>query len=69
VPTAEPIYTAEEVAERLKLHPSTIRRFFMNEPGVIRFGTPGARHRRPRLVLRIPESVLERVLRQRTVKS
>jgi len=31
----ETVYTLAEVAERLKVNDDTVRRMFMNEPGVI----------------------------------
>ena len=30
--------TSEEVAQRVKLHPGTVRRIFSEEPGVLRSG-------------------------------
>jgi transcriptional regulator GlxA family with amidase domain len=56
----EPVYTANELAEKSKLHPSTIRRLFRAEPGVITLG-------RQHLTLRIPASVARRVLQNLTV--
>jgi hypothetical protein len=58
----EPMYTPEELAKLVKLHPATVRRRFVDEPGTIRFGSPGSRHKRQRFVIRIPKSVALRVL-------
>jgi hypothetical protein len=69
-PTAalsEHVFTAEELAERTKLHPSTIRKLFIDEPGVIRLGRTGFRQRRQYFTLRIPVSVANRVFARMTV--
>jgi hypothetical protein len=63
----EPVYTAEELAQSRKLHPTTIRKMFVDEPGVIRLGHGGRRGRRQYYTLRIPHSVAERVFRRMTV--
>lgn len=57
----EQCLTVAEVAERLKVKPDTVRRLFMNEPGVIviRFPRKGKRVYR---TLRIPGSVYQRVV-------
>jgi len=57
-------YTPSELAKVLRVHPCTIRRRFLDEPGVLRLGSPGHAGRKQRLVLRIPRSVAERVYRQ-----
>lgn len=57
----ETIYTLAEVAERLKVNDDTVRRMFMKEPGVIVICFP-RKGRRLYRTLRIPESVLERVI-------
>ena len=53
--------TVTEVAERLKLNEDTVRRLFLNEPGVLVICFP-RRGRRVYRTLRIPESVFQRVL-------
>lgn len=58
----EEIFTSDELAKRMKLHPSTIRKIFFDEPGVIRLGHPSSRGRSQYFSLRIPASVVERVL-------
>lgn len=58
------IFTTNELAAATKLHPATIRRRFMDEPGVIRVGHAGIRGRRQRYTLRIPAPVAARVFAQ-----
>lgn len=61
-------YTVAELAEAWHLGWATIKLWFMDEPGVIKFG-PGKLHRgrkRTHVTLRIPESVARRVYRRRT---
>ncbi len=60
-------FTPEEVAKAYKLHPSTVRRKFVDEPGVIRLGNSGGRRKRQYYTLRIPLSVVERVFGRMTV--
>lgn len=62
----EKVFTSSELAERVKLHPTTIRKMFQDEAGVIRLGRPG-RHKRQYYVLRIPASVAARVFGRMTV--
>ena len=64
----EPKYTPEEIGEIYKLHPSTVRKRFVDEPGVIRMGHPGSQRRRQHFTLRIPASVVARVFGKMTVK-
>jgi len=37
-PIDEPVYTVDELAKQLKVHPSTVRRLFIDQEGVIRLG-------------------------------
>jgi hypothetical protein len=53
--------TVAEVAERLKVNGETVRRLFVNEPGVIVISRP-RKGRRVYRTLRIPESVYLRVV-------
>jgi len=53
--------TVAEVAERLKVNEETVRRLFLNEPGVIVICFP-RRGKRVYRTLRIPECVFLRVL-------
>jgi hypothetical protein len=43
--TTEKYFTPEELSNPLKLDPTTIRKMFMDEPGVIRIGHPTTRKR------------------------
>jgi hypothetical protein len=58
-------YTMAEVAEVLRISPERARQMFMCEPGVLRF-TAEAWNGRParRTMYRIPESVLQRIIRR-----
>jgi hypothetical protein len=66
--TDEPHYTSTELARQKRVHPSTIRELFIDEPGVLCFGRARARGRRQYYVLRIPKSVADRVFDRLTVK-
>jgi hypothetical protein len=57
----ESCWTAAEIAERLKLNKETVRRIFLNEPGVIVIASP-RKGRRVYRTLRIPDHVFQRVL-------
>ena len=62
-PTFERHYSVDELAELWGLSGDSVRRLFLNEPGVVVFFKyrPGRRTYR---TLRIPESVAQRVHRQ-----
>ena len=57
--------TVADVAERLSVNCDTVRRLFMNEPGVIVIATP-RKGRRVYRTLRIPVSVYARVVTRLT---
>ena len=60
-------YTPEELAKLWKLDPSTIRRMFRDEVGVMKYSSTGTNDgRREYFTLRIPESVARRVYAQRS---
>lgn len=59
--------TPKELAERAKLHESTIRKMFMDEPGVVRIGHAARGRKQQYFTLRIPESVVQRVFGRMTV--
>ena len=61
----EVMLTVSEVAERLKINDETVRRLFVNEPGVVVICFP-RKGKRVYRTLRIPESVLKRVLTRLT---
>jgi hypothetical protein len=67
IPINERYYTAEEIAHALKLHVETIRKWFRHREGVLRFGSEATAEKRQRLIIRIPASVLECALRERTL--
>ena len=55
-------FTPQELAELWKLDESTIRRMFIDEPGVMAVGKSARRDgKRDYVTLRIPESVAKRV--------
>ena len=60
-------FTPQQLADLWLLHVSTIRRLFIDEPGVMKFGKSSRRDgRRDYVTLRIPESVARRVYAKRT---
>jgi hypothetical protein len=63
-------YTLAELAEQWRMDTGTLRNWFVDEPGVIKFGrrrlTKGKD--RPYVSLRVPESVALRVYRRMTGK-
>jgi hypothetical protein len=61
VETAEAFLTVRDVSERLKVNEETVRRLFLDEPGVVVICFP-RRGRRVYRTLRIPEAVFRRVL-------
>jgi hypothetical protein len=62
---SEVYLTVTEVADRLKLNEDTVRRLFLNEPGVLVICFP-RKGRRVYRTLRIPEAVFQRVLARLT---
>jgi hypothetical protein len=58
---ADAFLTLAEVAERLKINDDTVRRLFLNEPGVVVICFPRKGKRVYRTV-RIPEAVFQRVV-------
>lgn len=66
-PAFEHQFTPRELAELWKFDESTIRRMFIDEPGVLIYGKEQRRDgRRDYVTLRIPESVVRRVYERRT---
>lgn len=61
VETADAFLTVRDVSERLKVNEETVRRLFLDEPGVVVICFP-RRGRRVYRTLRIPEAVFRRVL-------
>jgi hypothetical protein len=60
-PVPQTVFTVAEVAELLKVNTETVRRLFLDEPGVILISFPRKGKRVYRTV-RIPEDVLRRVI-------
>jgi hypothetical protein len=58
-------FTVPEVAKRWGMSEKSVRRFFADEPGVLKWGSPETRKKRGYCNLRIPESVLIRVHQRR----
>jgi hypothetical protein len=58
---AERHYAPSEVAKLWKFSVETIRQIFQNEPGVIVIQAPPKKGKRQYQIIRIPQSVLERV--------
>lgn len=65
-PQVEEMITAGVLAKRWHVSPTTIRRWFRDEPGVVLWGRADSRpgKKRAHLSMRIPLSVIERVQRR-----
>jgi hypothetical protein len=63
--TQEQLLTIVDVAERLKVNDDTVRKLFINEPGVVVICFP-RKGKRVYRTLRIPEDVFDRVVRRLT---
>ena len=59
-------FTPRELAQGWGLSDDTIRRWFEDEPGVLKGGFDGSRGRRRKMFLRIPASLAQRVYLERT---
>ena len=57
-------YSAREIAELLNLSQDSVRKLFQNEPGVLVLGDQSSKYKRRYTTLRVPDSVLRRVLRR-----
>ena len=66
VPAAQTYYTVAEIAEMWKVSKDHARRIFDQEPGVLVFSAPAKKYKRGYRTLRIPASVLDRVIRRMT---
>lgn len=63
--TIERHYTINELAEMLRMSFERVRLLVKDEPGVLRFShAPAKGARRRRTMYRIPESVVQRILRR-----
>lgn len=54
-------YTVAEVASLWQLSEDSIRRIFRDHPGVLKLSSPEQRFKRGYCVLRIPESVVQKM--------
>jgi transcriptional regulator GlxA family with amidase domain len=57
-------YSVSELAQLWGLSQKSIRRIFLNEPGVVKWGHDESRFKRAYITVRIPESVVQRVHRR-----
>ena len=60
-------YVIEEVAKMWSLSRDTVRRIFLNEPGVLAIAGERKGYKRPYRTIRIPHSVLVRVYRRMSI--
>lgn len=61
MPALEKHYSVSEIATMWQLSEDTVRKVFRDEPGVLRLGSGETRRKRGYVVLRVPESVLQKV--------
>jgi hypothetical protein len=59
-------FTVSQIASLWQLSRDTIQRLFQDEPGVQTLGERNPRGKRPRVTLRIPRAVMERVKKRRS---
>ena len=57
-------YSAREIAELLNLSQDSVRKLFQDEPDVLVLGDQSSKYKRRYTTLRVPDSVLRRVLRR-----
>lgn len=63
----EEMLTPQKLAELWGVHPKTIIRIFIDEPGVFKLGSEGVRvGKRQQVTIRIPVSVAKRVYEKRS---
>lgn len=66
VPETEPHYSIQQIGEMWNLDPTTVRRIFQDQPGVLKIPSRLARRgKRHYITLRVPASVLARIHRER----
>jgi hypothetical protein len=68
-PETEKHYSVEEIAGLWSLSRDTIRKIFLEEPGVLVHTRPGSKYRRSYRTLRIPRSVMVRVYGRMTSRA
>jgi len=64
--TLEKHYTINDLCDLLSMSFERVRQLVMNEPGVVVLPPNGPSKRRTRKMYRIPESVVQRILRRST---
>jgi len=64
--TIDPHYSPQFYAELWGIAPSTVVRWFQDEPGVLKLSKPAKNGKRSRVELRIPFSLAMRVYGERT---
>jgi hypothetical protein len=57
-------YSVKEIADLLNLSQDCVRKLFQSEPGVLVLGDQSTKYKRRYTTLRVPESVLGRVVRR-----
>ncbi len=62
----ERLLTPAEIATAWSLDVSTVRRLFLDQPGVMKIGATGRRGKRDYTTLRIPLSIAEKFRRERS---
>ena len=62
------LFSVAELATRLKISADKVTRMFQDESGVIDLGARETLHKRRYRILRIPASVVNRVLQKRRIK-
>ena len=63
---AERHFSVGTLAELWAYSPDTVTKMFADVPGVLKVGTPAGRGKRPRLTMRIPESIALKVYSEKT---
>lgn len=65
--TLEPMFTAAEVADYLRIDVTTCRRLFLDRSDVVKIGRPQARAgKRSYCTIRIPLSAIQKFVKERT---
>jgi hypothetical protein len=59
--------TPKEIAAAWRVDPTTVRRVFENEPGVLVIAPRASRGRRSYTTVRIPQAVYDRVVQRRAL--
>jgi hypothetical protein len=54
-------YSVPEIAKLWKLSTDTVRGLFRDQPGVLKLGSPETLRKRGYCILRIPESIVQKV--------